>query len=76
MLVAVAGLGVFDGGGAVVSVTGTMVGAGEMGMLTDPQAARRITAHKINPTRYLLFMTIVASLGFIIHAETLKLSHR
>ena len=68
MFVAVAELAVLVGSGALVSVTEATVGVGESGVLTDPQAARRIVTSKMNPTR-LLFVVIFTSNASIIHAD-------
>ncbi len=72
--VAVAELAVFVGSGAVVTA-GAMVDVGESpkgvlreGVLTAPQAARRIITSKKNPAR-LLFIVIFTSNDSIIHAE-------
>ena len=65
--VAVAEPAVFVGGGALV-ITGAMVGVKGRGVLTNPQAARRIVTSKMKPTR-LFFIVIFTSNDSIIHAE-------
>ena len=75
IFVAVGGLAVFVEGGAVVSVTEASVaveaspqGVLREGVLIDPQAARRIVANKMNPTRCSLLIFMFASFEPIILA--------
>ena len=69
---------VFIGGGEV-GITGATVGAGgspkgvlRKGVLTDPQATRKIVTTKTNPTRLLLII-IFTSNDSIIHAKSFEL---
>jgi hypothetical protein len=57
--------------GAIVGAEGSPKGVLRKGVLTDPQATRKIITNKMNPTR-LFFIVIFTSNDSIIHAKSFE----